>query len=518
MTKTVRVGIACQGGGAQTAFTAGVLDSLMNPDLKAQFSDRTGFSYEIVGLSGTSGGAVCAALAWADLILGRRGTLEQFWRTGYPDGNTTLPIQEAMWKQYSDLCDRGRLPWLPVVDWMRNSSGRFIAENRQPFEQLMPVHYTPALKSYYFKFAFDMLDSMVSYPGRACIESTRVIARHILEQITLFDSNEVTNKLFEELISASPIFLDSRMRKEFDAQNAFIHMIETYLPKDDRDEITKNIEEIRRAHKEPPQLLIGSADVLGVHEDGDYLHLEKYSGMTEEELLESMYVSSHDRGQGRKNNFRVFQFDKYENIEDLPRIVCASSAIPEIMRAVELNDRHYWDALYSANPPLYKLAFLHGHKHHPNEEQHFNPEEIWLIRINSATRDEVPNNYHDIADRKNELAGNLSTLHEMRMVRKVDALTTALTEDPSCKKRIRFGFISIGKGLACKLDYLDKLDRSKMNIGTLYEDGRKQGIEFLARWEAPNAEYSQAETTKVNKKSLSKTKMKTNKEAVLVDA
>jgi NTE family protein len=57
-----RVAIACQGGGSHTAFTAGVLKRL----LRAQESKR----HEVVGLSGTSGGAVCALLAWHNLLRG----------------------------------------------------------------------------------------------------------------------------------------------------------------------------------------------------------------------------------------------------------------------------------------------------------------------------------------------------------------------------------------------------------------------------------------------------------------
>ncbi len=54
MTKP-RISIACQGGGSQTAFTAGVLKTLFDDDLHHR--------RDIVGLSGTSGGALNAALA-----------------------------------------------------------------------------------------------------------------------------------------------------------------------------------------------------------------------------------------------------------------------------------------------------------------------------------------------------------------------------------------------------------------------------------------------------------------------
>ncbi len=56
-----RVAIACQGGGSHTAFTAGVLKRLL---------PATAPTHEIVGISGTSGGAVCALLAWYALCQG----------------------------------------------------------------------------------------------------------------------------------------------------------------------------------------------------------------------------------------------------------------------------------------------------------------------------------------------------------------------------------------------------------------------------------------------------------------
>ncbi len=70
------VAIACQGGGSHTAFSAGVLQTL----LRRIDSER----YRIIGLSGTSGGALCAVIAWCGLLLGdpERGAqlLDSFWR------------------------------------------------------------------------------------------------------------------------------------------------------------------------------------------------------------------------------------------------------------------------------------------------------------------------------------------------------------------------------------------------------------------------------------------------------
>ncbi len=59
-TYKTKVAIACQGGGAQTAFTAGVLKTLFDNNIHHQ--------YNIVGLTGTSGGALDAALAWYGML------------------------------------------------------------------------------------------------------------------------------------------------------------------------------------------------------------------------------------------------------------------------------------------------------------------------------------------------------------------------------------------------------------------------------------------------------------------
>lgn len=70
--RRVRVALACQGGGSHTAFTAGVLQRLLAED-----------RYDVVALSGTSGGAVCALLAWYGLTQGdpdlASRLLESFW-------------------------------------------------------------------------------------------------------------------------------------------------------------------------------------------------------------------------------------------------------------------------------------------------------------------------------------------------------------------------------------------------------------------------------------------------------
>jgi NTE family protein len=107
MAKT-KIAIACQGGGSQTAFTAGVLISFLNHKVDEK--------NHVVGLSGTSGGAICATLAWHALLMRARGeradtghALESFWAD-----NATANLLEGVLNdtliQYVQLLDHGILP------------------------------------------------------------------------------------------------------------------------------------------------------------------------------------------------------------------------------------------------------------------------------------------------------------------------------------------------------------------------------------------------------------------------
>jgi NTE family protein len=80
-----QIAIACQGGGSHTAFTAGVLKKLLR--------EKEKHNHEVVALSGTSGGAICALLAWYALLTDDAekavDSLDSFWRdssaTSYGD-------------------------------------------------------------------------------------------------------------------------------------------------------------------------------------------------------------------------------------------------------------------------------------------------------------------------------------------------------------------------------------------------------------------------------------------------
>ncbi|MBN9416534.1 MAG: patatin-like phospholipase family protein [Candidatus Eremiobacteraeota bacterium] len=79
--QSTRIAIACQGGGSHNAFTAGVLRELFRTWPK---------EHQLVALSGSSGGGVCATLSWIGLLqrdmeVSRR-LLADFWQDNSASG------------------------------------------------------------------------------------------------------------------------------------------------------------------------------------------------------------------------------------------------------------------------------------------------------------------------------------------------------------------------------------------------------------------------------------------------
>jgi NTE family protein len=89
--------------------------------------------------------------------------------------------------------------------------------------------------------------------------------------------------------------------------------------------------------------------------------------------------------------------------------VVASAAIPTLFRAIRVGTGTYWDGLFSQNPPVRNLL----------EAQ---PDELWVIQINPTRRDAEPRTMIEIADRRNELSGNLSLYQELHVIEKIDEL------------------------------------------------------------------------------------------------
>ena len=110
-----RVAIACQGGGSHTAFTAGVLKKLLIEKAEGKHD------YEVVALSGTSGGAICALLSWYGLFMN--------------DTNRAVELLDSFWRDNSASSLQDKL----VNDWLLWTNRFFESTGGMP--TISPYYY-----------------------------------------------------------------------------------------------------------------------------------------------------------------------------------------------------------------------------------------------------------------------------------------------------------------------------------------------------------------------------------------
>lgn len=149
--------------------------------------------------------------------------------------------------------------------------------------------------------------------------------------------------------------------------------------------------------------------------------------------------------------------------------VFASAAIPNVFRAVHLDDGTYWDGLFSQNPPVRDLLDTE-------------PDELWVIQINPRERAGEPRTLLEIADRRNELSGNLSLFQELGFIEKIDQLIEAGALAPGGKyKQVTVRIIEMPRTrLAQRLGVVSKLNRDPAFLRMLIDHGRQHAERFLA--------------------------------------
>jgi NTE family protein len=156
-------------------------------------------------------------------------------------------------------------------------------------------------------------------------------------------------------------------------------------------------------------------------------------------------------------------FEVFTGDELTVECLLASAAIPELFRAVTVPGRGvFWDGLYSQNPPIHDLT-------------DFNINELWVIQINPSSCVSVPTETHEILDRRNELAGNLSMEQELRQIAMINRLiATGTLNDPKYHP-IHLARVCLDRDL----EYSTKLDRRPAFLAELMEYGRTKARWFL---------------------------------------
>jgi len=84
--------------------------------------------------------------------------------------------------------------------------------------------------------------------------------------------------------------------------------------------------------------------------------------------------------------------------------VMASTALPTVFQAVEIDGEYYWDGGYMGNPPLSPMI------------SYGKTTDLLLVKLNSINIDRLPTSAKEISDRVAEICFNSSLMNEMRLI------------------------------------------------------------------------------------------------------
>lgn len=370
-----KVAVACQGGGIHASFSVGVLTEILEAYKKKKF--------ELVGLSGTSAGALCALMVWYGLAPknGRAGSVD--------DAINSLT---GFWKSFAATTRAEKM-----INTLAYSAFR-----AQEYE--MPVL---GLNAPVFSLN----------PGA-------LISKAVFASLPLLRVRQQYYDLKELLAKACP---------EFDGIK------------------WENLQ---------TRLLVGVSEVV--------------NGI--ETAFDSDCNMQNQGGKHTRATPTVTQRWR-ERLKLSLAGVAASGTWPQFLPAKEINDRYYWDGLYSQNPPI--REFVAG------VLPQYVPDEIWVVRINPQQWAELPQSNAEVIDRENELMGNLSLNKELDFILTVnDWIKKYGGGFAGDYKPVTVRTIKMKEQTAAELRYSSKFNRSQDFMERLRREGETVAHDWLSRWPA----------------------------------
>jgi NTE family protein len=144
--------------------------------------------------------------------------------------------------------------------------------------------------------------------------------------------------------------------------------------------------------------------------------------------------------------------------------VLASTCLPMLMHAVEIDGEYYWDGGYAGNPAIFPLVY------------ECEARDIVMVHVTPADRTEVPKTSIGIMNRMQEISFNTALIREMRAVAFIN-------------KRIDEGTMTEGKQMLVHVieaeDFIRELSASSRLNGdwgfltSLYNKGRERTDKWL---------------------------------------
>lgn len=485
---TRNIAIACQGGGSFAAFTAGVLPALM-PQFENVRAAQSGLDMGertptqipmLVGLSGTSGGAISALLGWFGFITGgapeAQRLLDDFWAKN----STRLPgeywsnfLSRELSNSFSYFADVKYSPYtvpLEPLQWFFTRIWPRIATDANPFirpdyfqlEQMLApsVHFGliqafgafASIPSDVDRWMERELEASIFAEGSAkqlgVRQAQAALAKRISEHV---ESVRTVRDLFDELHLPAHALLRAAFDHwtgppvSFDAQSLL--------------RLSAAVKEVTRYI---PTLLIGAVELR----HGDFTTFSSEcppdsGGITVDSVLASAALPWLVRAQ------RVRRVD------------------PESGEEKWLS---YWDGLFSQNPPI--KNFMTG-----LSDERKKPDKLWIVQITPNLSGSQPGRRRDFPDRfleagsiwevRNTLAGNISLNQEVSFVEAINRRVAASADTGDDDKPVQIDRIildadAVRRDSGLALGPHSKMDRDDRLKDALVAHGRQQAQRFLA--------------------------------------
>ena len=485
------IAVACQGGGSHAAYTAGALPVLLprfdnvriarSGGKRNTLEEGGGEHLNLAGISGTSGGAISALLAWFGYLTGgpkaAQARLEAFW-----DANCARQPGERMLNEMTQWMGRVLSvdlkfsPYLaPLRDAESFATGSWPSMTRMwpPFGQWIRDHYFQLRETVAPHVDFELVGAIGDFCSipedvkrwQSCELEARMLdasqpahadsrrKRHAIEE-KIRTKMETTRRLVD-WIARQDLEADSLLRAAFEAWKAPQYSFESAS----LDRLAAAVQEVSYTI---PQLLIGAVDI----DSGAFIAF-------------SSERSPEDAG---------VTLDA----------VAASACLPWVFKAQpiagidpdtqEVRNTACWDGLFSQNPPVKNFISNAGD---PAKK----PDGLWILQINQDKSDfskritDANDTYRygsELWHRRDTLSGNLSLNQEIAFIEAVnrrldDPDQAARPQDkPIEVARIVMDAEAVGAAAGRELGVFSKFDRDLALKNALVEHGRVQTSNFLA--------------------------------------
>ena len=145
--------------------------------------------------------------------------------------------------------------------------------------------------------------------------------------------------------------------------------------------------------------------------------------------------------------------------------VLASSCLPLMMQAVQIDGEYYWDGSFSGNPAIFPLLFNCA------------APDILMVHITPADRPELPTTSPSIMNRMQEISFNTALIREMRTLA---YLSKQIDDGNFTNARRTFVHLIEAEDLIRELSWSSRLNGDWDFLMHLHELGRKRTDSWLA--------------------------------------